>query len=124
MAELQRFLGVCQVVNGLRSARLGRGRRAAECLQHRALQREVIAGRGHLREHDGPVGNSGRATRLKDDDPRIGERIAEIRELCAVGDTPDPALDRMARLAVVIDEWMPRERHRRDGAAMLGRRCR
>ena len=48
----------------------------------------------------------GRADRLKDDDPRVRERIEEIQGYVPTGETPHPSLARMARMAIVIDDWM------------------
>ena len=48
----------------------------------------------------------GRADRLVDDDPRVRGRIEEIRGYVPTGDTPHPSLARMARMAIVIDDWM------------------
>jgi L-fucose isomerase-like protein len=46
------------------------------------------------------------AARITDDDSRIKTRIAEIREYVSAADVPDSALVRMAKLAVVLLEWM------------------
>ncbi len=105
-AELQRFLGVCRVVNGLRSARLGAVGARPNAFNTVRYSEKLLQGAGISVSTMDLSETLGRATRLKEGDPRIGERIAQIREYVPVGDTPDPALDRMARLAVVLDEWM------------------
>jgi L-fucose isomerase-like protein len=48
----------------------------------------------------------GRAGRIADDDARVKSKIAEIGGYAATAQVPGSALSRMAKLAVVLLEWM------------------
>src|SRR5208282_3802691 len=48
----------------------------------------------------------GRTARLKDDDPKVTDRIAAIRKYVSTQSIPDASLIKMAKLGTVIDTWM------------------
>jgi L-fucose isomerase-like protein len=48
----------------------------------------------------------GRTARLKDDDPKVRDRIAAIRKYVSTQSIPDASLIKMAKLGTVIDTWM------------------
>jgi L-fucose isomerase-like protein len=48
----------------------------------------------------------GRITRMKDSDDAAQAKLEAIRKYIPVGDTPDAALMKMAKLGAVIDHWM------------------
>lgn len=103
--ELTAFLGVCRVVKGLRSARIGAigarpnafntTRYSEKLLQESGISvstldlSEVIEG----------------ARRLSDDDTRVTQKIAEITGYASTAGVPDASLVRMAKLGVVVLEW-------------------
>ena len=101
------FLGVCRMVNGLRSAAAGRDRRAARRLQHGALQREAAASLRHERADARPL----RGARLGAAPGRrrrraCAKKLADIKAYADYGSVPPPSLVKMAKLGVVIDDWM------------------
>jgi L-fucose isomerase-like protein len=52
----------------------------------------------------------GRAARLKAEDPRLKAKLDEMKAYVPAGGTPGEALTRMAKLGVVIDDWMSENR--------------
>src|SRR5450756_1445382 len=48
----------------------------------------------------------GRAARIADDDSRVKDKIAEIAGYAATAQVPGASLTRMAKLGVVLLEWM------------------
>jgi L-fucose isomerase-like protein len=48
----------------------------------------------------------GMAARIKVDDPRLKGKLGEMKAYVPAGGTPNESLNRMAKLGVVIDDWM------------------
>ena len=48
----------------------------------------------------------GKADKLLDEDNRVAARLEEIREYIETSEVPPPSLVKMAKLGVVIDDWM------------------
>lgn len=105
-ADLARFIGVCRVVNGLRRARLGAiGARPNAFntvrFSEKLLQIEGISvSTLDLSEVFAAAG------RLGDDDKRVKEKLAALKAYVPTEGVPMDALLKMAKLGVVIEEWM------------------
>lgn len=105
-ADLQKFVGVCRVVRGLRNARLGAigarpnafntTRYSEKLLQSVGMSVQTI----DLSEVFGP------ARKLDDDDARVKERIDRIMSYVRTEGVPSASLLKMAKIGVVIDDWM------------------
>ncbi len=105
-ADLAEFAAVCRVVKGLRKARLGAiGSRPAafntvryseKILQANGISVETV----DLYEILGKVG------RLDDSAAAVQAKLADIRAYVESGHVPVEPLMKMAKLAVVIDEWV------------------
>lgn len=104
--DIEWFAAVCRVVRGLRGLRVGAiGARPAAFNTVRYSEK-ILEACGITVE---PVDLSeifGRAWRLTDDNPAVKAKLEEIRNYVPTGQTPEQALLRMAKLGVVIDEWM------------------
>lgn len=104
--DLRQFVGVCRVVKGLKTARVGAiGARpnAFNTVRHseKLLQAYGISVcTADLSEM------LGAAERLEDSDPRVKARLEGIYEYVNTGVVPREALLKMARLGVAIDDWM------------------
>jgi len=109
-ADLRRFVATCRVASGLRNARLGAiGARPAAFNTVRYSEK-LLERSGISVETLDLSELFGRALRLKDGDSRLKAKAEEIRAYTPVGQTPNEALIRMARLGVVIDDWMQQNR--------------
>jgi len=105
-ADLRRFVGVCQVVKGLRGARLGAiGARPGNFNTMRFSEKLLQASGISVVTVDFSE-IFGQAMKLADDDPRVRGKLDEIKAYADASGVPSPALVRMAKLAIVISDWM------------------
>lgn len=105
-ADLAWFAAVCRVVKGLRNCRVGAiGARPAafntvryseKLLEQSGIDVDTI----DLSEIFGRIG------RLKDDDPSVKAKLAEITGYVATQGIDPASLVKMAKLGAVIDGWM------------------
>jgi L-fucose isomerase-like protein len=104
--DLHRFLGVCRVVRGLRRARLGAvgarpGAFATVRYSEKILERHGISVTTvDLSEVLGQAG------KIAEADRRLVAKVEEIKAYIATTGVPGPSLVKMARLGVVLDEFV------------------
>jgi len=104
--DLRSFAATCRVVKGLRNARVGAiGARPAafktvryseKLFERSGISVEVL----DLSEV------FGRAARIKPDDAQLKAKLGEMTAYIPAGGVPSEAIVRMAKLAVVIQNWM------------------
>ncbi len=116
LADLNRFVGICRVVKGLRRARLG-------AIGARPTNFNTVRYSEKLLERSGISTTTidlsemfGKAIRIKDEDPRFQAKKEEMLSYVKTTGIPKAALDRMARLGAVIDAWM--EENNLDASAL------
>ena len=105
-ADLRNFVRVCHIVNGLRSARLGAigarptafntVRYSEKLLQAYGLSVTTV----DLSEILGDAG------KLSDDDAKVKDKLSEVKSYAKHDTVPPPHLVRMAKLGIVISDWM------------------
>ena len=105
-ADLRRFVSTCRVVRGLKGARLG-------VIGARPAAFNTVRYSEKLLERAGITVDTldlsevfGRAARLKADDPKLKAKLEQVSAYVRNGGTPNAALVKMAKLGVVIDDWM------------------
>jgi len=104
--DLRRFAAVCRVVRTLRGARLGLiGARPAAFNTVRFSEKLLEAAGISVETVDLSEIN-GRALRLKDRDPAVRRKLAEIARYTDTKPVPGKSLLRMAKLGLVIERWM------------------
>ena len=104
--DLAWFAAVCRVVNGFRNLRVGSiGARPAAFNTVRYSEK-LLEANGVTTETVDLSEILGRIARLKDDQPGVQGKLAEIRKYVATGGVPETSLIKMAKLGYVIDEWM------------------
>jgi L-fucose isomerase-like protein len=109
-ADLRRFVGMCRVVAGLRGARIGViGARPAAFITVR-FSEKLLERAGISVESVDLSEIFGRALMLNRTDPKVKAKLAQINSYVPVRNTPADALIKMARLGVVIDDWMAENR--------------
>ncbi|HYV99566.1 MAG TPA: L-fucose/L-arabinose isomerase family protein [Gemmatimonadaceae bacterium] len=105
-SDLRQFSAVCRVARGLRGARIGAiGARPAAFKTVRYSEK-ILEASGISVE---PIDLSeilGRIGRLKDNDPAVKRKLAEMDEYVESDGIPATALIKMAKLGLVIDRWM------------------
>jgi L-fucose isomerase-like protein len=105
-ADLKKFTAVCRVVRGLKNARLGAvGARPGAFNTVRYSEKLLQASGISVTTVDFSemIGNAGK---LADDDPKVKERLGAIRDYVPTDGVPSPPLVKMAKLGIVIDDWM------------------
>jgi L-fucose isomerase-like protein len=105
-ADLRRFVSTCRIVKGLRSARVGAiGARPAAF--NTVRYSEKLLERAGISVDTIDLSEIfGRAARLKADDPALKTKLDEMQAYVPAGGVPNESLKRMAKLGVVIDQWM------------------
>lgn len=106
--ELQRFLGVCRVVNGLRAARIGAIGARPNAFNTTRYSEKLLEATGISVSTLDLSEVLENARRLADDDPRVKERLAAITGYAPAPRVPPPSLVLMAKFGVIVLEWMTR----------------
>jgi L-fucose isomerase-like protein len=104
--DLSWFAGVCRVVRGLRTARIGAIGARPGAFKTVRYSEKILEANGIAVE---PVDLSeilGRVTRLGDSDALVQRKLDEIRAYVPTEGIPDPALIKMSKLGVVVEQWM------------------
>jgi L-fucose isomerase-like protein len=105
-ADLEKFVGVCRVVKGLRSARLGAiGARPGNFNTVRFSEKLLQAYGISVTTVDlsEVLGN---ARKLADDHPRVKATLQELTGYADATAVPNVSMLRMAKLGIVINDWM------------------
>lgn len=109
-ADLRNFAATCRVVRGLRGARVGViGARPAAFITVR-FSEKLFERAGISVESVDLSEIFGRALKLAANDPKVVAKVEQIKAYVPVRNTPADALVKMARLGVVIDDWMAENR--------------
>ncbi len=104
--DLAWFAAVCRVANGLRGLRVGSiGARPAAFNTVRYSEK-ILESQGISVETIDLSEVMGRIARLQDGEACVQGKVQEIRKYVSTRGIPDAALLKMAKLGIVIDEWM------------------
>jgi L-fucose isomerase-like protein len=106
--DLAGFVAQCRVVAGLRRARIGAVGARPNAFNTTRYSEKLLQSAGISVSTMDLSDLFGRAGRIADDDGRVKEKIAEITSYAAALQVPGSALTRMAKLAVVLLDWMDR----------------
>jgi L-fucose isomerase-like protein len=104
--DLLKFVSVCRVVKGLRSARLGAIGARPGSFQTVRYSEKILQASGITVATIDLSEILGDAARLADDAPRVKAKLETIQAYAKHDTVPSPALVRMAKLGLVIDDWM------------------
>jgi L-fucose isomerase-like protein len=105
-ADLQRFIQVCRVVKGLKNARLGAVGARPNAFNTTRYSEKLLQAFGISVSTIDLSEVFGRAGKLADQDGRVQHSLDRIRAYVPTGGVPSPALVRMAKLGIVLDDWM------------------
>ena len=105
-SDIAWFAAICRVVRGLKNMRLG-------AIGARPTAFNTVRYSEKLLERSGITVETldlseviGRIGRMKDTDDAAQAKLAAIKKYIPIGDTPEAALLKMAKLGAVIDAWM------------------
>ncbi|MGQ9628872.1 MAG: L-fucose/L-arabinose isomerase family protein [bacterium] len=104
--DLDWFGGVCRVVRGLRSARIGAVGARTGPFNTVRYSEKLLEGAGISVETIDLSEVFGRIDRLKDDDKAVRDKIAAIKGYCPTAGVPERAILKMAKFGVVLDKWV------------------
>ncbi len=105
-ADLARFVGVCRVVRGLRRARIGAVGARPNLFNTVRYSEKMLQSYGISVSTVDLSELFGAAGKLSDGDRRVAEQVETIRDYIDTADIPEDALLKMARLGVVLDDWV------------------
>ncbi len=105
-SEVERFLGVCRVVRGLRRARVGAIGARPNAFNTTRFSEKLFERAGiTVNTLDLSEVLEG-ARKLGDDDPRVRQKVEEVRGYAAAPHAPPASLVLMAKFGVIVMEWM------------------
>lgn len=104
--DLRKFIGVCRVVKGLQSARLGAVGARPNAFNTVRFSEKLLQAHGISVSTVDLSEVFGAANKLADDDPKVKAKLEEINAYVPTEGVPSPALLKMAKLGVVLDDWM------------------
>jgi L-fucose isomerase-like protein len=106
--DLKFFLAQCRVVGGLRRARIGAVGARPNAFNTTRYSEKLLQSAGISVSTMDLSDVFGQAARIADDDSRVTQKIAEISGYAATAQVPGSSLTSMAKLGVVLLEWMDR----------------
>jgi L-fucose isomerase-like protein len=104
--DLTKFMGVCRVTKGLRSVRLGAIGARPSSFNTVRYSEKILQNAGITVMTVDLSEILGDSARLSDDSPRVKAKLEEIHAYAKHDTVPSPAIVRMAKLGVVISDWM------------------
>ncbi len=104
--DLARFLAVCRVARGLKRARIGAVGARPNAFNTTRYSEKLLQAAGISVSTIDLSDIFGRAERIGDDDARVREKVRSIQAYAVTGGVPGQSLSRMAKLGVVLGEWM------------------
>jgi L-fucose isomerase-like protein len=105
-SDLQKFVAVCRVVNGLKQARLGAVGARPNAFNTTRYSEKLLQAFGISVQTIDLTQILGPARKLADDDARVKERLEGIKGYVNTEGVPASPLLKMAKVGVVLDDWM------------------
>lgn len=106
--DLQKFLGVCRVVNGLRGVRLGAVGARPGAFNTVRYSEKILERHGISVTTVDLSEIIGKANRLDAGAAAVKTRLEEIKGYAPAPGVPEDKLVQMAKMGVVLDEWIER----------------
>ncbi len=104
--DLDSFVRVCKVANGMKNARLGAIGTRPDAFKTVRYSEKLLEASGIAVSVIDLSEVFGRAAKLTDDHPKVTAKLDEIHAYIAHPTAPPDRIVKMARLGVVIDDWM------------------
>ena len=105
-ADLKDFSATCRVVRGMKNVRIGAIGARPTAFNTVRYSEKLLERSGITVETLDLSEVMGRIGRMKDTDDAAQAKLAAIKKYIPVGQTPEAALMKMAKLGAVIDHWM------------------
>src|SRR5579862_3273368 len=104
--DLIQFVQTCKVVRGLSRVRIGAVGARPNAFNTTRFSEKLLEAAGFTVNTIDLSEVFGAAARISNDDPRVRQRIEQIRSYADASKAPDEAILRMAKFAIVVDDWM------------------
>lgn len=104
--DLVNFLSTCRVARGLRRVRLGAVGARPNAFNTTRFSEKLFEASGISVNTIDLSEIFGRADKIANEDPRVISRVEQIRAYADSSQAPIAALQKMARFALVVDDWM------------------
>jgi len=104
--DLTSFLATCRVVRGLRRVRLGAVGARPNAFNTTRFSEKLFEAAGISVNTIDLSEVFGSAQRIADADTRVKQRIEQIRSYADASKAPNESLLKMAKFALVVDDWM------------------
>jgi len=104
--DLLRFLSTCKVVRGMRRVRLGAVGARPNAFNTTRFSEKLFEAAGISVNTIDLSEIFGAAHAIADSDPRVLDRIEQIRAYADSSAAPGDSMRRMAKFAIVVDDWM------------------
>jgi L-fucose isomerase-like protein len=104
--DLEKFLGVCRVVNGLRGVRLGAVGARPGAFNTVRYSEKLLERHGISVTTVDLSEFLGKASALPASDPSVAAKLDEIKSYAPAPGVPPEKLHQMARMGVILDQWM------------------
>ena len=104
--DLVQFVQTCKVVRGLRRVRIGAVGARPNAFNTTRFSEKLLEANGITVNTIDLSEVFGDAAKISSDDQRVRLRIEQIRSYADSTKAPDEAIVRMAKFALVVDEWM------------------
>ncbi len=104
-ADLERFVGICRVVRGLRKARLGAIGARPGAFNTVRYSEKLLQACGISVNTIDLSELFGVANAMNDSDAKVKQRVDAIKGYIKTGEAPQERLVKMAKLGIAIDDW-------------------
>src|SRR5580698_8969478 len=104
--ELKSFFAVCRVVRGMRRVRIGAVGARPNAFNTTRYSEKLLEASGISVNTIDLSEVFGSAVGIASDDPRVKQRVDQIRAYADSSAAPLESLNKMAKFALVIDDWM------------------
>ena len=104
--DLGEFVGVCRVVKGLTNARLGAIGARPNAFKTVRFSEKLLQAHGIDVSTIDLAQVFGTANKLSDNDAKVKQRLDTVPAYIDTSGVPSPALVKMAKLGIVLDDWM------------------
>jgi L-fucose isomerase-like protein len=104
--ELRKFISVCNIVRGLRGARIGAVGARPNAFNTTRYSEKLLEASGISVNTIDLSEVFGRADKISDEDARVKQKLEEIHNYADDSQAPSESLNRMAKLGIVILDWM------------------
>jgi|UniRef100_A0A7V3YGC3 L-fucose isomerase-like protein len=104
--DIEWFAGVCRVVRGFKNLKAGAIGARPNAFNTVRFSEKILERHGISVEVADLSEIIGACERLQDGDRKVQEKLAEIKGYLDTSEVPEQALVKIAKLAVVLDEWI------------------